>query len=242
MSNKNKTTIIKTIPAYDVLQQQHHEGNWKLVGMEHPWIFTQERQRVLGGTQIGVYETKPINSDHELRIATLSEMMSEVALLGFTKDVKAGDSKTTPLLMKSWMALQTLRAMAQPFVSQKTKKITGSEVFTEDADMGQVTAVCNYHGKEIVFASRSFLSNGQKLDDISIKNWLNELLNLHRHRISSIRIFVSRHKESFAHANITSGVTRMLSVPTATGAQAGIEYAIQSSLRPDVLVSELLFG
>ena len=105
MSNKNKVATINTLQAYDALRQQHQDG-FKLVGINPAWYYTQERQQKLGGLELGVYESKPVNAEHELKIATLSEMMDEEALLILVNDLKNGDLKARFMLIKAWLTLQ----------------------------------------------------------------------------------------------------------------------------------------
>lgn len=239
MSN-NKIATISTLQAYDALRQQ--QDGFKLDGIDPAWYYTQERQQKLSGLELGVYESKPVNADHELKIATLSEMMEDEALSGLTKDVKAGDAKAVPMLIKSWLTLQNLHAMAKPFDGANTKLFRASDTKGQGNGFVQLTATFNYYGKPVIFANKSCLIRDTPITNSLVWPWINELLERHKNRLDSIRIFMTRHEDSYAHATISSGVTRMLSVPTTTGAQAGIEYALQTNLRADVAVSELLFG
>lgn len=241
MSNKNKVATINTLQAYDALRQQHQDG-FKLVGINPAWYYTQERQQKLGGLELGVYESKPVNVEHELKIATLSEMMDEEALPNLVNDLKNGDLKARFMLIKAWLTLQNLHAMAKPFVGTNTKLFRATDVLDQGNDFVQITATFDYYGKSVIFANKSCLIRDTAIADTLVWPWINELLDRHKNRLGSIRIFMTRHENSYAHATISSGVTRMLSVPTTAGAQAGIEYALQANLRPDVTVSELLFG
>jgi hypothetical protein len=242
MSNKNTTPTLATIPAYEVTRQQPNDANWKLPNLDLPLWFTQERQRILGGPLIPVFESVPLLKGQELEIATLSDMMDDDALLNFTHLVKAGEAKATALLMKAWLSRATLGAMADVFVNSKAPVIRLTDRLEGNTDFAQITATFKHYGKDVIFFNRPVVLNNNSLGEGSSSELINRLLQEHRTRLSTMRIFLSRHESSYVHGYIGAGVTRMLSVPTTAGAQAAIEYGIRCNLRPDTMVNELLFG
>lgn len=242
MSNKNTIPALATIPTYEVTRQQPNDANWKLPNLDHPLWYTQERQRVLGGPHISVFESVPLLKGQELEIATLSDMMDDDALLSFTHLVKAGDAKATSLLMKAWLSRTVLSAMAGVFTNSKAPKIRLTDTLQGNNDFAQITATFNHYGKNVIFFNRSVVLNNNNLAEGSSSELINRLIREHSSRISTMRIFLTRHESSYVHGYIGAGVTRMLSVPTTNGAQAAIEYGIRCNLRPDTTVNELLFG